>query len=488
MTAQVQIGRSSLDVARDERSSWKRHLAAVGATALAILLLFHRDAIDILEAWWTSATFHHVLFVPPLIAWLVWQRRDSLARLTPAGWWPGLGLVGLGALAWLVGEAGGAALARHAGLVLMLQGAVVAVLGPSVARGLAFPLLFSLFLIPAGEEIVPQMQVLTARLAMVFLGWIGVPANLDGIFITTAAGWFEVAEACAGVMFLVAMLAFSTLAANLCFRSWRRQILFVAGAIAVAILANGIRAAGTIWAAGIYGVEAALGFDHIFYGWIFFALVIALVMAGARPFFDRRPGDPWFDPGKLARERTGPPPARVAAVAVALAAIPLLWSATAMSSAVVPPAALPEVAGWTRSDSPDWRPNLAGARIARYIDRAGRVVELAVASLALDGLPAIDSVAAGPRWAWTSPGAAPPPGARSDRIASHGRVREVVSAWRVGNSRPVSAMGMKLAVMRTRLLGGPPVATVAMVSAESRTAIDSFLGAAGPLDRLAGGR
>ena len=35
----------------------------------------------------------------------------------------------------------------------------------------------------------------------------------------------------------------------------------------------------------------ATGFDHILYGWIFFAIVIALLMAAGWRFFDRGPGD-----------------------------------------------------------------------------------------------------------------------------------------------------------------------------------------------------
>ena len=37
------------------------------------------------------------------------------------------------------------------------------------------------------------------------------------------------------------------------------------------MLANGVRAFGTIWAAELTSIEAATGFDHIVYGWIFAA-------------------------------------------------------------------------------------------------------------------------------------------------------------------------------------------------------------------------
>jgi len=188
-------------------SRWRTHLVALALLAAAILVLFLRDASAIVAIWWESSTFNHCLLIGPIIAWLVVQRRAELARLTPAAWWPGLLLAGAGAVGWLLGEAGGVAFARHLGLVFMLQGAVIACLGKAVARGLAFPLGYALFLVPLGEELVPAMQTLTAEMSAGLLALTGVPAHLEGVFITTPTGYFEVAEACAGVKFLIAMAA-----------------------------------------------------------------------------------------------------------------------------------------------------------------------------------------------------------------------------------------------------------------------------------------
>jgi exosortase len=106
------------------------------------------------------------------------------------------------------------------------------------------------------------------------------------------AGLFEVAEACSGVKFLVAMLAFGALAANVCFRSWKRRIAFMALCVVVPVLANGVRAWGTIYVAQIKGAAYAGGVDHIIYGWFFFAAVIAAILAIGWPFFDRKVRDP----------------------------------------------------------------------------------------------------------------------------------------------------------------------------------------------------
>ena len=493
--------------------SWRAHLIALGAAAGAILLLFHRDVADIVSIWWNSDTFNHCLLIPPIIAWLVVQRLPELRQLAPAAWAPGLLLVGAGAAAWLLGEAGGLALARHAGLVLMLQGSVVACLGKSVSRGLAFPLFYAVFLVPAGEEIVPVMQTVTAEMSMALLGLAGVPAYMEGIFISTPTGYFEVAEACSGVKFLIAMIAYGALVANLCFRSPARRAAFLAAAILIPILANGVRAWGTIYIAHLTGsIEFAEGFDHIFYGWIFFAIVIVLLMAAGWPFFDRKVSEPWFDPAALAAPAGSPRRAvTVAAAAVALAALPPLWSAAIASSGTQPaPAdiALPEVPGWTRvpgDTGRPWQPHFAGAdviRMGRYRNSAGREVDLAIALFARQEegreLVGYGQGAAAPEgeWAWSAD-APPPPSGKAELISSHGTTREVVSFYRVGNILTGSPAAVKIETMKVRLLGGPQRAVAILVSAPApadgvspRPAIDAFLGALGPpaplADRAAG--
>ena len=77
---------------------------------------------DMASIWWNSATFNHCLLIPPIIGWLIWQRLPELRQLAPAAWWPGLLLVGAGALGWLLGEASGVDFARHLGLLLHASG------------------------------------------------------------------------------------------------------------------------------------------------------------------------------------------------------------------------------------------------------------------------------------------------------------------------------------------------------------------------------
>jgi exosortase A len=476
-------------------------------TVALLLALFRRDAADVVGLWWNDSTFNHCFLIGPLVAWLVWQRLPQLRQLVPIAWPPGLAVVAAGAFGWLLGDASGVNAVRQLALLLMLEGTVLALLGKAVARGLAFPLFYAVFLVPAGEELVPAMQTLTAQLAALLLALTGIPAHLEGIFITTPGGYFEVAEACAGAKFLIAMLAFGALVANVCYRSWRRRLAFLAVATIVPILANGVRAWGTIYIAEQTSLNFAEGFDHVVYGGIFFAIVIAINLAIGWRFFDRRSDDPWFDPATLqpASPRARRPEA-IALAALAIAVAAPLWSAAVSArgtrelSASV---ALPDVPGWQRVPATDgipWQPHYAGAdrvAMARYRDTRGREVDLAIAVFARQSegheLVGFGQGAVTPqgRWAWTAD-APPPPDGRAERIASHGVAREVLSFYRVGDRLTGSAMGVKLETMKVRLLGGPQRAVAVLVSAQApaaetsaRPQIDDFLRALGPIAPLA---
>jgi exosortase A len=275
--------------------AWRRPLLHLALAWAALIALTWADWSEMARQWWDASTYNHILLVPPIVAWLVRQRWPELSKLAPQVWWPGLALLAGGLLGWLAGSALGINTFSQLGAVVLLQAAVNVLLGPRVVAGLLFPLAYMFFLVPFGDEIVPALQAITAHLAVALTHASGVPAAMDGVFIDTPAGLFEVAEACSGVKFLVAMVALGTLVAHLCFASWKRRALFMVAAVVVPVLANGVRAWGTIYIAQSQGVEFAAGFDHIVYGWIFFAVVMAMVLGASWRFFDRSPDDPLID-------------------------------------------------------------------------------------------------------------------------------------------------------------------------------------------------
>jgi exosortase A len=488
---------------------WRTSLLRLVASLAFAVLLFLPDWQAMARQWWDSSTYNHILLVPAIIGWLVWLRVPQLAGLRPTTWWPGLVMLVGAALLWLLGALSGLDLARHIGAVAMIPVLVVTLLGPRIGWGLAFPLTYSAFLVPFGDELVPPMQMITADITSWLTRLSGIPAEINGVFIDTPAGLFVVAEACSGVKFLIAMIAFGVLVAHVCFISWTRRALFIALALAVPILANGIRAWGTIYLAQIHGVAWAAGFDHIVYGWVFFAIVIALVLALAWRFFDRSPDDCFVDPDRLAAspvlgrlERQAAPPL-VAMLAIVLVGLGANAWATAADRLVAPvPAeiALPEVAGWKRVDyapSVWWEPRAAGAEhrlLGSYGNRKGQRVDVFYALYSAQGegreAGGFGQGALMPdgEWDWVAPGPVIPDG-RSDRLMGQGRVARVAETYfRSGALFTGSNVRLKLAAMRDRLILRERPTAMLILSAESRAdqqadgAIEAFRRSVGPLD------
>ena len=485
--------------------AWRTALARLGGIWVALLILFHRDVADLANIYWNSTTFGHCLFVPPVIGWLVWQRRRDLAQLTPAAWWGGQVVVAVGAVGWFLGDVAGVAFARHLGLVMMMQGAVVAILGPNVARGVLFPLFYMVFLVPFGESMEEPLQSATIAITMPLLHLVGVPSVIDGVLITIPNGYFEVAEACSGAKFVIAMIAYGTLVANVCYVSWPRRAAFFAMALVLPVIANGLRAFGTIYAAHLTSVEAATGFDHIVYGWIFFGVVMAAALAIGWRWFDRDPDAAWFDPARLqgaVRPRSDPWTAAGVAIALATCVYAGGAAAVARSDSLSEQMVLPDVPGWRRvamSSAAPWAPYYPTADhrlIGRYADAGGRTVDLAVA--VYDGqregheLVSFGQGVLRENDRWVRVESLPAlAGGSVQRITAPGPVdREVATWYRVGDIITADDKRVKLATLKAKLLGGPQSGVALHLSAEraqgdARGAMAAFLSAAGPVDRIA---
>jgi len=467
--------------------NWRIPLVRAALVWAGLIGLTARDWATMFDKWWNISTYNHVLFVPFIIGWLVWVRRGELARLTPAAWWPGIVGIAGALFLWLLGTIAGVNSASQLGAAAMLQASILMLLGPRIAIALLFPLFFMLFLVPFGDELVPALQMITAKLVIELTHWSGIPAVIDGVFIDTPAGLFEVAEACSGVKFLVAMIALGALVAHTCFVSWKRRILFLAAAIILPILANGVRAWGTIYIAQSQGIEFAAGFDHIFYGWIFFALVVLVLFAVAWRWFDRSPDDLGPDiaaiessPMLAALSNLSMPGNRAVGVILGLALMFSLWAALAsrVEARLPDQIDLPAVAGWNLVDytpAAAWEPRASGAThrlLGRYRNSGGQEVDvfLAVYSAQGDGREASASgegaLTPDTPWRWLEPGTARG-GARADYLLANGRVKRLAeTSYRTGSLITGSNARLKLATMQNQLLLRPQPTILAILSAE----------------------
>ena len=270
--------------AQARRRTWARALAMLAAGMLALGLAFQAEIVAAIETWDRSAAYNHCWLVLPVAVWLGWVRRHRLDGMRPQP----LALAALPALgaglAWLVAERLGIMEGRQLAALAVMLCLVLAVLGWPFCRAMAAPLAYLVFLVPFGAFLVPSLQRVTAWMIVAGLQLLDIPHYADDLTIELAAGTFLVAEACAGLRFMVASLAFGALYALVMFRGAWRRIVVMLLAVVVPVLANGLRALGIVLLGHYLGSAEAAAADHVIYGWVFFAVVIALLVLAGLPF------------------------------------------------------------------------------------------------------------------------------------------------------------------------------------------------------------
>jgi exosortase A len=347
--------------------AWAPVLASVAIACAVFGFAFQREVVGAVKVWTESTAYNHCFLVLPLVAVLLWSRRDIIATLRPrpAVW--ALALVPVLSVVWVAAALLDILEAEQLIVVALFEVLLVAVLGWQVFRALLAPLLFLFFLVPFGAFLVPALQRVTAFFAVNGLQLLDIPVFADGFIIQIPEGSFEVAEACAGLRFLIASIVFGCFFATIVYRSTLRRIGFIALSILLPIVANGLRALGLILIAHAEGSATAMEADHILYGWIFFTLVTLVLIAIGMTFAD--------DPGHIAAAPVASSPVpgsrlRIGATTAAgllLAMLgPLYLMGIDRASAAPLPAALldpPAGSAWARDPSAaaDWRPVVTGA-------------------------------------------------------------------------------------------------------------------------------
>jgi exosortase A len=251
-------------------------LRVYGAMLLPVLA-YWSTAWSIVSIWERSGTYAHGYVILPITMWLIWRRREVLAATPVQPYWPALlALLACGG-AWLVAKEGDVQIIRQYAFAVMMPLCVAALLGLQVARAIAFPLAYLLFMVPVGESLVPPLMDITANFTIDALRTTGIPVLRDGNSFSIPTGNWSVVDACSGLRYLIASITLGCLYAYLTYRSLWRRLAFIAAATLVPILANGLRAYMIVMIGHMSGMTLAVGVDHIIYGWAFFGLVMLLL-------------------------------------------------------------------------------------------------------------------------------------------------------------------------------------------------------------------
>ncbi|NVK54907.1 MAG: exosortase [Alteromonadaceae bacterium] len=261
----------------DSRTFQHNWMLLACALVLVWLFVFYDSLAHMVAVWTNSETYKHCFLVPLISVYLIYEKRHQLtfAVINPAVWLfiPLLCVQ----LFFVVADQLAINLFMHVAAVSTLILLVWALIGTQAAKTIAFPLGYLLFAVPFGEELVPLLQEVTADLSVSMLDILNIPVYREGLYVYLPNGAFHVAEACAGVRFLIGTFTIGVLFAYLNYAKYWKQIAFIVVCAVLPIIANGFRAFG-IMAIGYYSdMKYATGADHLVYGWFFFAFILILL-------------------------------------------------------------------------------------------------------------------------------------------------------------------------------------------------------------------
>jgi exosortase D (VPLPA-CTERM-specific) len=253
-----------------------------GLAAALTLWLFWDGLSPMWAAWIEDPVDGYGLLIPPIAAFLIWQRKDQLELARFRGSWWGVAVVLLGGMLLLVGQLGTVYTVVQYAYIVTLYGLVLAFTGWQPFRLLAGPLLILIFMIPLPQFVMAnlstKLQLLSSDLGVWVIRLFDISVFVEGNVIDLGGYKLQVAEACDGLRYLFPLMTLGFLMAYFYKgATWKRIVVFLSS-IPITVIMNSLRI-GTI---GVmvehWGVEMAEGFLHEFQGWAVFMLCTAMLI------------------------------------------------------------------------------------------------------------------------------------------------------------------------------------------------------------------
>ena len=249
---------------------------------LLLGLIFHESLEEMVNIWLESEEYSHGFFIPAISFYLIWIRRHDLSftqDIKASG--PGLGILLLGLLLFLLGGLATLRTIQHYAFIVALTGVFAAAFGWNGLKTAAVPLLFLVFMVPFPSFIInnlsAKLQLISSWLGVEFIRACDIMVYLEGNVIDLGGYKLQVVEACSGLRYLFPLSSLSFLCAYL-FRGpfWQKLLVFLSS-MPLTIFMNSFRIGVIGLLVNQWGTDMAEGFLHDFEGWVVFLLCMALL-------------------------------------------------------------------------------------------------------------------------------------------------------------------------------------------------------------------
>lgn len=254
-----------------------------------------------LWATWTTPTpdeqdFTYCLFVPFMVAYLVYEKRTEILRAPIKGSNAALGWICLGLLLFWIGSRAGKQYIGCAAIQVLLAGIVFWFWGGSVFRPLLFAWAIIAFAwpLPFVDSVVAfPLRMIVSHIANVALNLIGIACVQNGTGLFSAPNpatglqlgdrfQIDIADPCSGIHSLMPLLMFSAFYSFFFLsRRWQQWTVFLS-AVPFTIVGNVVRILLLVIGSLAWGTSFALGTNaspswfHEACGYLVFVVVLGL--------------------------------------------------------------------------------------------------------------------------------------------------------------------------------------------------------------------
>jgi exosortase len=229
--------------------------------------------VSLIDIWHNDTTFNHGFLILPLF-FVACFLKSEIFDVYPIRFEPlTIPALAIAASLMMIVFFGGFNIIAHFLWAVCLILIVIAAFGRHIVSRNIGLVLFLFFTVPFGTEFIIPLQNLTANVSVFLLKLSGVDVVYEGIHIITPRIKFYVAEACAGLRFLIANIFICYIFAYLHFRTKKSWIIFGIVSTLIPIVGNCLRVYSVMMIGYYTNGEYATGVDHIVYGWGFFTVL-----------------------------------------------------------------------------------------------------------------------------------------------------------------------------------------------------------------------
>lgn len=269
---------------------WLIHIIIFLMLLLVICAGYKETFRNMLSSVISNDSFTHIYLVPFIFLWLLFRRSNQVKSLNLYIDLRGLIIIFVIGFIWIISKLMFFQYIEQLSLIGLIIAAAWCVFGFSVIKCYLFPLFFLLFLVPPvsiHNKLVPIMMEVTADIAEFLLEKTGIPVFREETTLHLPTGSWYVAPACSGTQYLISSLVIGCVFSYIAYRSLYKKVIFLIFSVMIPIIGNGFRVYGTIMIGHINGTTLALSFDHVFYGLIFFSVLISVMLFGGALWWEK---------------------------------------------------------------------------------------------------------------------------------------------------------------------------------------------------------